>query len=98
MSNNLKPELFKGLITTLVSIENKTEMAQFMKDLCTPQELKALSERWQVCKLLHNEDLTYREINDLTGVSIATITRVARFLKNEPHNGYRSVLNKKKSN
>jgi len=98
MINNLKIDLFNELIATLVSIKNKTEMAQFMKDLCTPQELKALSERWQVCRLLHKVDLTYREINDLTGVSIATITRVARFLKNESHNGYRSVLNKKKSN
>ncbi len=98
MINNLKKNLFNELIATLVSIKNKTEMAQFMKDLCTPQELKSLSERWQVCRLLHKVDLTYREINDLTGVSLATITRVARFLKNEPHNGYRSVLNKKKSN
>jgi len=98
MINNLKIDLFNELIATLVSIKNKTEMAQFMKDLCTPQELKALSERWQVCRLLHKVNLTYREINDLTGVSIATITRVARFLKNESHNGYRSVLNKKKSN
>ena len=98
MINNLKIDLFNELIATLVSIKNKTEMAKFMRDLCTPQELKALSERWQVCRLLHKVDLTYREINDLTGVSIATITRVARFLKNEPHNGYRSVLNKKKSN
>jgi TrpR-related protein YerC/YecD len=96
--NNLKKDLFNELIATLVGIKNKTEMAQFMKDLCTPQELKALSERWQVCRLLHKVDLSYREINDLTGVSLATITRVARFLKNEPHNGYRSVLNKKKSN
>jgi TrpR-related protein YerC/YecD len=96
--NNLKKDLFNDLMITLASIKNKNEMAQFMKDLCTPQELKALSERWQVCKLLHKVDLSYREIHDLTGVSVATITRVARFLKNEPHNGYRSVLNKNKSN
>jgi uncharacterized protein YerC len=53
-----------------------------------------LAERWRVCRLLNEGDLSYREIHDVTGASLATITRVARFLKDEPHHGYRSVLKK----
>jgi len=37
---------------------------------------------------------SYREINALTGVSTTTIGRVARFLKDEPHQGYRTVLDR----
>lgn len=87
---------FENLMETLASIKTAAEMTQFMKDLCTPQEISALTERWRVCKLLHQGDLSYREIHEITGASLATITRVARFLKDEPHHGYRSVLEKKK--
>jgi TrpR-related protein YerC/YecD len=67
-----------------------------MRDLCTPQELSALAERWRVCRLLAQGDLSYREINQKTGASLATITRVARFLKTEAHQGYTAVLKKMK--
>lgn len=92
MKNDVITELFEAL--TL--IKDPQEMALFMKDLCTPQEISALAERWRVCRLLNEGNLSYREIHDITGASLATITRVARFLKDEPHHGYRSVLAKKK--
>jgi len=94
MKNSKNTSLIENLFTTLASIKNQDEIARFMKDLCTPQEIKALAERWHVCKLLYQGKLSYREINDLTGVSLATITRVARFLKDEPHHGYKDILNK----
>lgn len=90
MKNSIQNELFEALL----KIENREEMERFMKDLCTPQELNALSERWRVCKLLHQGELSYREISEETGASLATITRVARFLKDEPYQGYRSILKK----
>lgn len=55
----------------------------FFKDLCTPAELQALVDRWQVVALLQ-EDMPYRKIHELTGVSVTTIGRVARFL----HDGF----------
>ncbi|MDR3647379.1 MAG: YerC/YecD family TrpR-related protein [Candidatus Babeliales bacterium] len=91
---NENVDLIEELIEALLTIKDKDEMAKFLKDLCTPQEIKSLAERWNVCKLLHEGKMSYREINSFTGVSLATITRVARFLKDEPHHGYRSVLNK----
>ncbi len=84
----LREELFDALLL----LKNRDEMARFMKDLCTPQELTALAERWRVCQLLHEKELSYREINAQTGTSLATITRVARFLKDEPYQGYTIVI------
>lgn len=69
-------------------------MAALLADLCTPAEVKALAERWQVARLLDGTDLSYRDIHDMTGVSTTTIVRVARFLKQEPHLGYRRALDR----
>lgn len=82
------------LCEALLSLKNKEEAFLFLKDLCTPQELSALSERWRVCKLLADGELSYREIHKLTGASLTTIGRVARFLKDEPYHGYRLILNR----
>jgi TrpR-related protein YerC/YecD len=75
-----------------LAIKNSDEMARFLKDLCTPQELRALAERWTICKMLAPGDLSHRDINRLTGVSLTTIGRVARFLREEPHHGYQLLL------
>lgn len=80
------------LYDALLLVENREEMERFLKDLCTPQEIITLAERWRVCRLLQKEELSYREIHQITGASLATITRVARFLKNEPHQGYSLIL------
>jgi len=82
------------LIDALLLLENREQAARFLKDLCTPQEISALGERWRVCKLLNQGTLSYREIHTLTGASLATITRVARFLRNESNYGYQEILKK----
>lgn len=91
MNNN---ELPTDLFEALALLGTPNEVERFIKDLCTPQEIKALADRWRVCKLLHQNQLSYRDIHAQTGVSLATITRVARFLHNEPYHGYKSVLKK----
>lgn len=85
-----------ALAEALTSIGSIAEMERFMVDLCTPAELRALSERWLVARLLDKGDASYRDINAKTGVSTTTIGRVARFLKDEPHQGYRAVLDRQK--
>jgi TrpR-related protein YerC/YecD len=82
----------KRLARAMVSIESADEMETFLIDLCTPAELRALSERWHVAQLLDQGETSYREINKMTGVSTTTIGRVARFLKDESYGGYRKVL------
>lgn len=80
----------------LISMSSATEMEKFLVDLCTPAELRALTERWHVAQLLDGGESSYRDISAQTGVSTTTIGRVARFLKDEPHQGYRAVLDQQK--
>lgn len=80
----------------LASITSGDEMKRFLVDLCTPAELRALSERWHVAQILDAGESSYRDISAQTGVSTTTIGRVARFLKDEPHKGYRAVLDRQK--
>ncbi len=82
------------LYEALLLLDRKEEAFNFLKDLCTPQEVQALTERWRVCQLLDAGDLSYRDIHSLTGASLTTIGRVARFLKEENYNGYRAILDK----
>lgn len=84
------------LCEALLSLQTKEEAYRFLKDLCTPQELNALSERWRVCQLLADGKLSYRDIHQVTGASLTTIGRVARFLKDEHYHGYRLILNRLK--
>lgn len=84
------------LSKAMCSLKDEAEMNRFLIDLCTPAELRALSERWQVARLLDQGAQSYRDISASTGVSTTTIGRVARFLKDEPHQGYRLVLDRLK--
>lgn len=83
------------LAEALAGLEDTNEARAFLVDLCTPTELRALSERWHVAQILETEDKSYRDIQAETGVSTTTIGRVARFLREEPHGGYRAVLAKR---
>lgn len=84
--------LIDDLCRALLTPSGPLEMASLLSDLCTPAEVRTLAERWHVARLLDSTDLTYRDIHDATGVSTTTIVRVARFLKQEPHRGYRKAL------
>jgi TrpR-related protein YerC/YecD len=86
----------RELAEGLTAVQTVEEMERFLVDLCTPSELRALSERWYVARLLDSTDLSYRDIRAKTGVSTTTIGRVARFLNEEPHQGYRAVLDRRK--
>lgn len=78
------------LYRAFACLEDADECRNFLRDLCTPAELQALVDRWQVVALL-TEGMPYRKIHDLTGVSVTTIGRVARFL-NDGFGGYRTAL------
>ena len=82
----------KNLNEALLLLKNKNEVSDFLKDLCTPAELKALEERWAVAQLLYKDELSYREIAEKLHTSTTTVTRVARFLSSEPYQGYKRIL------
>ena len=81
-------ELFKAL----AALQDSKEVQIFLKDLCTPNELQALVDRWQAVKYLQMK-LPYRAIHDLTGVSVTTIGRVARCLT-DGTGGYHTAINR----
>ena len=82
----------KNIDNAILLLKNKSEVNDFLKDLCTPSELKALEERWAVAQLLYQDTLSYREIASKLKTSTTTVTRVARFLVNEPNKGYQKIL------
>ena len=84
--------LAEDLCRALLTPGSPEEMARVLTDLCTPQEIRTLAERWHVARLLDGTGLSYRDIHDATGVSTTTIVRVARFLRQEPHRGYRAAI------
>jgi TrpR-related protein YerC/YecD len=69
----------RNLCAAIASLRGAEEIRAFFRDLCTPAELQAMADRWAVVDYLGRE-MPYREIHRLTGVSVTTIGRVARFL------------------
>lgn len=69
----------RSLAAAMLTLGTPDELRAFLRDLCTPAELQAMADRWAVVECLQ-KDLPYREIHRLTGVSVTTIGRVARYL------------------
>lgn len=83
-----------SLSEAFLFLRTKEEVERFLKDLCTPQEIAAFQERWRVCQMLDEGIFSYRDIHEISKSSLTTISRVARFLKTEPHQGYRIILDR----
>lgn len=74
-----KQNALHQLMHAVSLLNNEKEVESFFMDLCTPAELEAMADRWQVVPLLR-KNMSYRAIHEATGVSVTTITRVARCL------------------
>ncbi len=85
----------QSLYGAFLTLEKPDEVRQFLLDLCTPSELEAIVDRWWTASLL-KEDRSYREINEITGVSVTTIGRVARYM-NMGEGGYRLALRRERA-
>jgi len=79
MNNKLKELNVEFLFSAILKLETMEECYAFFEDLCTIPELKALSQRIQVAKMLSDKKV-YSEIVEKTGASTATISRVNRSL------------------
>ena len=79
MNEKLKEMNVEFLFQAILALENIEECYQFFEDLCTVPELKAMSQRIQVAKML-SENRVYSDIVSETGASTATISRVNRSL------------------
>ena len=92
MQNRLDKGSLTYLYEALLTLETPDQCEAFLEDLCTIQELKALSQRMQVAKML-SEQKIYSDIVAQTGASTATISRVNRCL-HYGKDGYKHVLEK----
>ena len=79
-----------ALYKAVLQLETPAECRSFFADLCTPAEVEAMADRWEVALRLMKKE-SYRAIAARTGVSLVTIGRVARFL-NGDHKGYQLAL------
>lgn len=92
MSDKLKDPNTDFLFECILKLENVEECYSFFEDLCTVNELKAMSQRIIVAKML-TEKKVYNDIAEKTGASTATISRVNRAL-NYGMSGYENILKK----
>lgn len=79
MESRIKDGNTDFLFDCILKLETMEECYAFFEDLCTVQEIKALSQRIVVAKML-SEKKVYNEIVAQTGASTATISRVNRSL------------------
>ena len=86
MNGKLKDSNVDFLFKAVLALENIDECYDFFEDLCTVTELKALSQRIVVAKMLSDKQV-YSEIVSKTG----TISRVNRSL-NYGCDGYEKIF------
>lgn len=92
MNSKLQDPSIQYLFKAILKLETMEECYSFFEDLCTVPELKALSQRLQVAKMLSDKHV-YSDIVSATGASTATISRVNRSL-NYGCDGYTIVFNR----
>lgn len=88
--SKLRNEEIDSLFEAILTLENIEECYKFFEDACTIKELKDLSQRFHVAKLL-KDGKNYQEINAETGMSTATICRVSKCL-NYGEGGYMTAI------
>ena len=92
MNSKIKDENLDFLFKAILSLENIEECYDFFEDLCTIAEIKAMSQRLHVAKMLRERHV-YSDIVAKTGASTATISRVNRCL-NYGSDGYGIALDR----
>ncbi|MFR7350276.1 YerC/YecD family TrpR-related protein [Peptoniphilus sp.] len=89
-NSKIKNEQTDGFFEAVLQLKNMEECYRFFEDICTVKEIQAIAQRLEVVKLLV-QNKTYHEIEEETGASTATISRINRSL-NYGSDGYKLVL------
>lgn len=89
MHQTLTKEQKEILFSAILKLENLEECHAFFDDVCTINELMAMAQRFEIAKLLY-DGATFHEVENDTGASSTTISRVSRCLKYGQ--GYTTVL------
>lgn len=92
MLEKLNEKSINYLVDAILSLESREECCNFLEDICTISEIKAMAQRIEVAQML-DAKVVYSDIVRKTGASTTTISRVNRAL-NYGAGGYRAVLEK----
>ena len=82
----------KQLVAGILELKNADEARRFLRDLMTPLEIAEFANRLEAASLLSSA-MQYNYITERTGLSSATIARIAKWL-NGSLGGYRLILNR----
>ena len=85
-------EAQRELYKAISSLRDADECAAFFDDLCTINEIIAMSQRFEAAKRLDKGE-NYKVISAETGISSGTISRVSRCI-NFGNGGYKMVLDR----
>lgn len=77
------------LLKSFLTLKTQEECLFFLEDLCTINEIEDMSHRIEIADLL-NKGKTFNEVQELTGASSTTVSRVSRCLKHGK--GYKTAL------
>ncbi|HPI98431.1 MAG TPA: YerC/YecD family TrpR-related protein [Synergistales bacterium] len=96
MAQKWQDELTEQLAKAILSLKDEKEVFDFLEDVATIGEIRALAQRLEVAKRLDQGD-TYPKIAQETGASTATISRVKKCL-DYGADGYKLVLGRIEEN
>ena len=92
MESKIRDLNMEFLFQAVLKLESMEECYKFFGDLCTINELRSISQRLVVAKMLDDRKV-YSDIVAQTGASTATISRVNRSL-NYGNDGYRVIFDR----
>ena len=78
------------LFEAILKLNTVEECYRFFDDLCTVNEIVAFGQRLEVAKMLYNK-MTYQEIESITGISAATISKISKSFSFGP-GGYEMII------
>ncbi|MCL1632702.1 YerC/YecD family TrpR-related protein [Sporolactobacillus sp. CPB3-1] len=90
--DKLRGRALDQLFDAILTLKNREECYRFFDDLCTMGEVQSLSQRLEVARMLMAGQ-TYHQIEEETGASTATISRVKRCI-NFGTDGYKMTLDR----
>ncbi len=96
LANNKKRDdwrYFEELVEVVQKVsKNKKLLKHFLIDLFTARELKEISKRWQIVKMLKKQ-VPHQRIAQELHIGVGTVTRGSREMSN-PRGGFQLALNK----
>ena len=92
MARNIKKKRSDALYQAIAALKDEEECRKLFEDLCTPTERRSMEQRYDVAAALMQEQV-YMEIQEKTGASSATISRVRRnILENSKGGAMREII------